>query len=295
MQINNANLQLIQELRLRKLLPNFLEVSKVAGFTIVNAYLSRTSEVISDKVFTGMAEGSNDALMKCLSEYVERLAVTEWLRTHVECESHGSDGFAAFPRFMNIAAERARENAFSEALERYVWATWWDNRNIRSEINEIPFLKDLTLTKLHSIIPLQKVFRIRPAISSSSHVLEIYFAKLLDGGFLSGGAAGALGAVDIKSRAYSELLRHGLAASRFRTNAIVPNSFYERRLCLFAFGNPRVVENRLMARGSESVTLPKLSWDEPVHHSLSDLFAVHKCHFDRQPLFLGGMLERLCL
>jgi hypothetical protein len=52
-----------------------------------------------------------------------------------------------------------------------------------------------------------------------------------------------------------------------------PKSFYEKRLHFFAF-DPKgraMLEYRLSANGTRSVTLPKLAIDEEVSHSLSDL------------------------
>ena len=46
--------------------------------------------------------------------------------------------FAAFPKWAGLdASSFARKNALAEAIERYVWAMWWDNPTIAHSARQI--------------------------------------------------------------------------------------------------------------------------------------------------------------
>ncbi len=119
-------------LKKRNCLPKNIEISRVGSITMVSAYDTLGSALITESVAMGMDENPNLAVIKALVEWVERLAITHG-RHHglPECMTHRSDGFAAYPVSIygleeGQAQEIARQKAYAEALERYAWATWWD-------------------------------------------------------------------------------------------------------------------------------------------------------------------------
>lgn len=262
------------------------------------------SGIISEDSTTGFSDDSNVALLKSLSERAERLAFRSGYTNKIKsCMTERSDGFAAYPLFYKDAELKARESALSEAVERYIWASWWDDENINFSINPISsFSEEHKISPYVSIVKdqcsIEEIFVIQPKIENSNGLtVTILFGRFKTGGFVSGGACGSVG--DLKQsllRSLDELYRHGLAVKKIKLEHLEPVTFYEKRLAYFGlgFGN-HLIRKRLEAKGSKSVLLPSLEIDEQVHHELQDLFGVHRCHFENQPAFIGGALERLCL
>ena len=198
--------------------------------------------------------------------------------------------------------EVARENALCEAIERHVWASWWDDSEVGHHSRVVNFTNlspgELLLLDLEKHTSIDFVTEIRTWCEEKDRVVIIYLAFLNSVGVVSGGACGKRDNIEgIRYRAIAELLRHGLAASRLQNSSADNLTFYEKRLRYFAQTREgtELVKMRLRNQGSKSVTFPHLKFDTAVPHSLSELVAVHRCHFENQPEFVGGELERLCL
>ena len=276
------------------------------GF-FVNLCERDVDPIISEYVCTGFSKDVNVAFLKALSEYMERHAFREGKSNGLNaCQTPRSDGFAAYPlilcsnRHSNL---KARQNAIQEAIERYVWASWWDNPHVAHSILELGDLqiwepdcqiqfKNLPLTSK----PI-RFFGVLPKLDSKEHVLLILICQLDNGGFVSGGACGTAGAKRvIFERAFAELFRHCLALSRFVELSAKPAGFYQERLHFFGFGEGYdLVIKRLQHAGHESVSLPKLKYDERIIHKFQSIFVVHRCFFEGQPLFMGGDVDRFCI
>jgi hypothetical protein len=295
---------LLKELKLRNRLPMNMDVSKVGDRYWFVCHDDDKSKVISENSTTGFADDGNIALLKALSERVERLAFRSGYENKLtSCMTERSDGFAAYPLFYQNAVLKARESALAEAVERYVWAKWWDDEtiafkleSINSSANKQNILPYVSTVK--NQCALEEIFVIEPKIENSNGLaVVILFGRLKSGGFISGGACGSID--DIKQtllRSLDELYRHGLAIEKIRLENTEPVTFYEKRLAYFGLGHGNhLIRKRLEAKGSESIILPKLEIDEVVKHELHDLFQVHRCYFENQPPFVGGALERLCL
>ena len=296
MMIGELTRDLIAAMSRSGAVPLNIEVSNFSNLQIVNAFDSKTGEVISGDVFTGMSESPNEAILKCLSEYAERNAQEEWAASNPDLSIYGTDGFAAFPRFDLNAKGKARQIAYHECVERFVWANWWDNSSFRANVAVLNVRAQRLLSKLTLILPLRRVFLIRPEIEGATVDVQIFFAELETGGFISGGAAGAFDSPEVRIRAMSELIRHGLAFVRILKQSHTSNSLYERRLKFFASGlGTSKVLARLEKKGNSKIIIPQLIFDSEVRHSLSHLFAIHRCQLENQPLFIGGEMERLCL
>ncbi len=295
---------LLKELKLRNRLPRNMDVSKVGDRYWFVCHDEDKSKIISENSATGFADVGNIALLKALSERVERLAFRSGYENKLtSCMTERSDGFAAYPLFYQNAESKARESALAEAVERYVWAKWWDDETIAFKLDSIN-----SSANRHNILPyvatvknqcgLEEIFIIEPKIENQRGlVVVILFGCLKSGGFISGGACGLIG--DTKQsllRSLDELYRHGLAIKKIGLENIEPVTFYEQRLAYFGLGHGNhLIKKRLQAKGRESIILPKLEIDEVVKHELHDLFQVHRCYFENQPPFVGGALERLCL
>lgn len=292
------------KLKERGRLPKHIEVSSLSSGTMASIFDSAPSSVINESVFCGIDPTPATAILKGLVEMIERLAFSEGYKGGLaHCQTARSDGFAAFP--LGIVPDAngiARENGLCEAIERYVWASWWDDQSIGHEIRPVDFQTmssgESLLRDLQKHLSLDSIVEVRPWMEDSERVVLIYLAFLNPIGVISGGACGKKEDFEgIRYRAIAELLRHGLAVTRLNTHPDSEITFYERRLRFFGLtkDGTALARSRQKARGSRTIKLPRLAHDSSVPHSLSELVAVHRCHFENQPEFVGGELERLCL
>ncbi len=294
---------LLVHLKEKNQMPVRIDFSKIADryWCAISDSAEEDDSLISESTSTGFAFDRETALLKSLSERAERLSFIAGKKKSVlECLTERSDGFAAAPISMN--PEFCRTNALHEAIERFVWATWWDDQTISSVITcydefapisqQEPYLQE-AFTQLD----LEKIYVIKPFFDqTSSFDVQIVFGKIKNEGFISGGACGKSG--DERStflKALDELFRHGLAYKKYKLKDRIPKSFYEQRLIYFANGlGNSLVENRLQYQGSNKIQLPQLKFNSDIKSEISG-FNVHRCIFDNQPPFVGGDLERLCL
>ena len=286
------------ELKNRNLLPKHIEFSNFHDWHLVSAYSEDDQLSISEKVTMGIDLNYEVSYAKALTEYQERTLLTGV--EHFSFKLHEkSDGVAAFPALFNDALKRVRQNSYNEAVERYLWANWWDNPQVRyesKEASQLPYAQELIqyfhLESLTSIY-----IKHLPIESGTPNVdLHILVAKNHDGGFLTGGAAGGmLETREIYNRAFGELLRHLIVFESFKKNKS-PKSFYEKRLWGFASGEwSKIVQERLSHNGDHILELTPLIADELIRHPHDDLVLIHRSLFTNQPHFVGGALERLCL
>ncbi len=289
----------------RGILPAKIDVANIGGIRLVNSYNTVSNKIISDSITTGTDADISTATTKALTEFIERLAFIEGHHNGVtECQTERSDGFAAYPMKLEGAKVKARQNALNEAIERFVWANWWDNSEIGFSFQTTTTSSDsfglpakALLKKADEIAAISAIKIVKPYFNDQSKEVVILIAYLKNGGVISGGACGE---IDSPSptilRAASELFRHALAAKKIIQSQIVPQSFYEKRLAYFLTSEGvTLLNSRLSAKGSGSVALPELIFDNEIPHSNSDLAYVHRCLFKNQPPFVGGDIKRLCL
>lgn len=291
------------------LFPKFNEIIPTGFGFFSTLYDHEVSSIISEDVSTGFGKTPEAALIRSLSEYVERTAFRDGkARGEQSCLTQRSDGLAAFPKILSTSKHSyfcARRNAFNEAVERFSWATWWDNPEISHRICDAKFLKkfwalsDIAIAEVpfhEKVIDLKIVI---PSVQREDVTLIIMVAFTADGGAISGGAAGGPTPVEMKStitRATSELFRHALALKRMKNTGIRAKSFYQKRLEFFGLNKGGdQVRDRLAYSGKNHVSLPNLSTDCSIPHSLEDIFHVHRCYFENQPPFIGGELQRFCI
>lgn len=302
---NNFLMKFAGELKKREALPKNIEITQIGPVVMASIFNELRSQVITESIFTGMDVDPDLAVLKGLVEMTEREAFANGQKEGLpSCNTDRSDGFAAFPRGVVANTEsEARKNAYCEAVERFAWASWWDDQSIAHTVEQI-FLKkskspsERLLKELEDILPISAVYRITPAIAKSPVEVVIYFAFLEPFGVISGGAGGSTEQREsINFRAVSELIRHALAVRKIKVEGKAPVTFYERRLAHFGLtlDGSNAAKERIEIKGSVSIDLPRLIIDETVPHRLQDLVSVHRCYFEDQPPFVGGALERLCL
>lgn len=299
-------LKFASELKARHALPKNIELAQVGPVFMASIFNELRSEIITESIFTGMDVDPDIAVLKGLVEMTERGAFVSGKKNGLpSCNTNRSDGFAAFPcGVLGDSALAARSNAYFEAIERFAWATWWDNKSIRHKreeilINSVESAAGILLKELSSFLEVESIQKIEPEITNAGNThVAIYFIFLKPYGVISGGAAGSVHDIEsVNFRAVCELFRHALAIRKIKTSSSVPSTFYERRLAHFGMTQPgtAAAKARVFHEGWERITLPKLSIDEIVPHSLSEIVSVHRCYFENQPPFVGGDLERLCL
>ncbi len=283
-----------------------LQISNLGGLSFVAAFDETPTNIMVNEASAGMDFDPDLAVTKALVEYLERMAFLEGVGNQDPiCDRFHSDGIAAYPRSNPDALALARRNAYSEALERQVWASWWDNESIghratdlsKGEFNDDPKIK-LTMAELENILPIESTTVIEPYFDDPDHTLIILFSKIEGAGYISGGAAGPKNKrKETFVRAMSELIRHGIAMARFTSTKADPKTFYERRLLFFGSGQGnKIVEHRLNVQANETLRLPPLEIDSEIKSKKTDkLIVTHRCLFRDQPPFVDGKLERLCL
>jgi len=290
------------DLKEKNLMPKRIDLSKIGEryWCVVSDYDADFFSVINEDVTTGFSNEKETAVLKALSERAERKAFIQGFRYNLSaCQTERSDGFAAMPSC--IDRNVVRQNALNEAIERYVWAYWWDHIEIAYEKTEVDWDSQVIqnsayLKEAFLKLDLEKIFIIEPRVFKTEKAVVILFAQVRDRGFISGGASSLRSnGQEIFLRAFDELFRHGFAYGRSFEKNIHAKSFYEKRLQFFASGLGNfIVEDRLNIAGTKEIVLPDLKIDSEVP-SLLQGFNVHRCYFENQPPFVGGNLERLCL
>lgn len=183
---------LLRELGRAGVLPSDICVSNDGSLS--NVVLFKEQDLNKRTVFCGSVGGFSStpdvALLKAISEHIERLAFLDWVKTQPSKGIFGSTGFAAYPTVFvrKATAQRiARENAFHEALERYAWFQWWENQEIAHEVlsgDRLPPLKILTDMR-------ERVLLVRVQIPEVNAILQVIYLETEQGGFVAGG--GCLG------------------------------------------------------------------------------------------------------
>lgn len=292
----------IENLKRQNKMPARIDFSFVGDryWCVVSDNPTDKLSVINEDVFTGFSQEKEIALLKALSERTERYAFIEGHKNKdVACITERSDGFAALPS--TFSKENLRANALNEAVERFVWSTWWDNSEISFETAELnaDYVKIQSseyLKTVFSSLDLESLKVVRPIIQSLEFEVQILIGKIKGKGFISGGACGSIQDSDNTfNRGMDELYRHGFAYLRSVEKNIEASTLYENRLLFFASGRGNsFVEFRLDQKGTKNIQLPELVIDSIVETRF-DGYQVHRCFFKDQPPFVGGALERLCL
>lgn len=297
--------ELLGRLAERDFAPQNIQLTSVGGGFFASVFGDDVhDDAISENVSIGFAQTPELATLKGVVEWLERAAFREGAAAnHPGCRTARSDGFAAFPLIGDSgskAKNSARKHAYGEAVERYVWATWWEDHEIGHErysesIIPVDGLCSGLLSAAARQVEIDRFEVIVPNSDAAESELAIIIAHLKNGGSLTGGAAGRLDDAGLWERAAAELFRHCLALRRILNGESQAISFYERRILLFGTGEGRgIVADRLNRKGMKQVLLPALAFDDEIPYMQSDLVYVHRCLFDKQPPFIGGQLARLC-
>lgn len=293
-----------------KLLPTELrnlvtiEHTQIAEFHWFNLVSEKNDSLISDRVFTGFDKDIDTAFSKAVSEMIERNSFSSGNKAKLRsCATQRSDGFAAFPiaSDLKLAAQNARDNALNEAIERYAWATWWDQHQIeyihekystQDFCSKFRCLKKLII-ELNQKLEFDSINLIQPGIQDSDKKLIVIVAEF-KGGVVTGGACDDKDRSEsILVRAFSELLRHALVVIQNKQRPL-HLSDYEKRLLYFASEAGKYsFYKRISQNGILKIKLPPLETDTQVPSNKTHY--VHRCLFQNQPPFIDENFERMCL
>lgn len=292
----------IENLKRQDQMPTRIDFSFVGDryWCVVSDNPTDKISVINEDVYTGFSHQKEIALLKALSERTERYAFIEGHQNQdIACLTERSDGFAALPA--DFQKSDLRANALNEAVERFVWSTWWDNMEISFattdvRLNDVKVQNSEYLKTVFSSLNLEFIKIIKPKLQNTSYEVQILIGKMKDQGYISGGACGSVeDSENTFNRGMDELYRHGFAYYRSIEKSIEPTSLYENRLLYFASGlGNALVESRLSKEGLQEISLPELEIDSKVETRF-DGYQVYRCYFKNQPPFVGGAMERLCL
>ncbi len=282
-----------------------IEHSTVSGFHWFNLIKTPEVRLITDRAFTGFDLNPEIAFAKAVSEYIERESFSDGHTLGLKsCQTERSDGFAAYPVLAtaDISQFMARENALSEAIERFAWATWWDDINISFDHSEFSLedfnikrpIQSKILFEINIQKKIQKIHVIRPKFQNyTDHTLYILVVEF-DDGIVTGGACGKLDDEDsILTRAVSELLRHALVLIQNKPKPQTLSLYEERLLFYGSQDGKKSFYKRINNRGNKKIIFPDLAIDEKIPSV--DSHSVHRCLFMDQPPFIGGAIDRMCL
>lgn len=302
--MTNTLQKILKFLKSNDIAPLNIEITQISNMFFVSSYNFLNSEFVSESIASGASYRKEIAIIKSLTEYIERMLSKEVSNQFKDIGIYRSDGFAAFPTcYENLDILKiCRDNAFHEAYERYCWANWWDNpeflftvdQTLHNSSTQNSFfysylIKHFDLENLYYILPTTNLIHQSKTI--------IVFAKIRNYGYVTGGAAGFSENINsIVARAFSELARHLLAFQKMKYSANKNFTFYENRLFNFACGkNNFMVKQRLSTQGSKIITLPDLAFNDCFTHRFKDDFILYRCLFQNQPVFMGGDINRLCI
>ncbi|MCB0361488.1 MAG: hypothetical protein KDD35_02125 [Bdellovibrionales bacterium] len=288
--------------------PGNIQMSRLGVTNYVTCEMAPSESIISENYTCGMDINIFTATIKAIVEHVERKSLLYNRNNNKECSLVSrSDGLAAYPvssrSGIEYAHRKARDNALCEAVERYIWASWWDNSEFCHRMYPlVSYLKDdfecLSLMRfLGKSMPIDSASVIFPEIKGDDFVVLVVLIRLKKLGYVSGGSCSFVGdRSNLLRRALYEAARHFLGLKKAIEGGMSPTTFYEQRLLFFGSGSAnQIVDSRLSSGGGLGVVLPKLQFDEILSHPFDEIVACHRCYFENQPPFIGGPLERLCL
>lgn len=297
---------LVAQLKKLDCFPAYVQVARCEDISIVNvADRPFSAGLINTDIFVGFATDPQRAFSIALTEYVERRVCRN--NPAMPSANEGVAGRSLFPGY-DLAQARidAAISARYEAIERHVWASWWDDCSLTSTI--IDGLEDFgkgtifspLVSHVKRLFPGGRFIVIKPDYNDTpnSSVQIVFYFLPGDIGVVSGGACGSLDQEErVLFRALSELIRHAQALYRAKEDpSLKAYDQYNRRLLYFgsSHGAHRAL-SRLESVGDRALQLPPIHLDTPLSHPFESAVALHQCRFINQTEFIGGPLERLCL
>jgi hypothetical protein len=303
--------ELVEYLKMRRIFPEYIQYSFCGDlvFSNVSNEPFETQPLMNFNSCTGMSDNQYHALTIALTEYVERIVCRN--NPNLPFANEGVAGRSIYS-LCDADGLKAQisQASLNEAIERYAWSKWWDEKSIKSTAENL----DKTLLKgslYHSLCehvqklhPGGEFLIVKPNIDCSDtrigerELLILLYVLNGDAGIISGGNC------DFKSnriksigKALGELSRHANAIYRSQQkSSLTAKHFYDQRLLYFASKEGcQVAFERLGIAGQNKVKFPDFEHNRILSHQYEAGILLHQTQFIDHQLFLSGPLERLCL
>lgn len=273
MKINLALAKFYIDLKLSRLSDLNLQILNITDNLFVSSNNNhKTNVLISNGTCGAIARNRNLAILKGLVERIERQAMHE-------SGAHSSTGFAAYPVFFSRKkSERyARKFAYLEAIERFVWRNWWENRSIKYSLRPISQENSDILFHVKKFMSITNAYMIIPRFNETNIVMGICCFETDNGVILGGAARESYN--DMEFKALSEVFFHSIAVNRYEKHQVELQSDYERRL-IFLSENKDFFTDRLQVNGQDFINIPTPLVDSKILHSCDHFCSVHRILFD---------------
>ena len=233
----------------------------------------RIDSNLFSSISCGASFSSKTAMIKALSEYVER-------RASNLSGNKSTNGFAAFPFIFRKkrAQTKARKNAYFEIVERYAWAEWFYNININYQLrNEVYKINKSFYRGICDEVNLLKLYAVSPKLEDNSLKMVILYA-LTESGLVCGGAV-RQNEEQAEQNALKELYMHTIALYRMRNNNIQVTANYEKRVSWISEQYP-ILKERLALCGNQDMSIPFSIIFQDIQTEFHQFYVVQRCLFE---------------
>lgn len=248
-------------------------------YKLGNVYLCTASDIddeadglFNKRLTCGSSSVPHLAKIKAISEYVERDAWRKSLET-------STTGFAAYPFIYarKKAFLRAREHAYYEMIERYVWPTWSRNNKVSYSLSYFPLgSNEILYNEIQKKIRFQKYFRIMPKIDNCNVKVIILYA-ITEWGLACAGCA-RRNEIEAEQHALKELMIHAAGIYRYHTLKPKLVSNYDNRV-VWIMNQEKLLTDRLKVNGNETINTPTPIFKN-IDTNYSKCFVVQRCNFN---------------
>jgi hypothetical protein len=244
-----------------------------------NVYICSLSDDFkkNSNVFAGISCGAscswNKAMVKALSEYVER-------RASNLLGIKSTTGFAAYPFIYRKkrAQVKARQNAYFEVVERYAWNEWFYNSDICYQLrNNVHKNNKSFYDGICNEVNIRKLYAICPKLEENRLKMVILYA-VTDSGLACGGAV-RQNEEKAEQNALKELYMHIVALYRMKSNNIQAKGNYEKRV-FWISGQFDLLQKRLHSCGSQTICHPSPIVYQDIETEFHQVYVVQRCLFD---------------
>lgn len=245
-------------------------------------YLASTSPerdcdaTIANNAANGYARSRSLAILKCLVEGIERRIVKL-------TGQPSSNGFAGFPVIFchSKSQKMARLYSYFEAVERFVWRRWWEDKTVGFECFQVSKANSDLVEELAKTLRLKRCFIIVPSFAPGEFHCEMAIAcvEMTTGVVLGGAVRSAY--VEAEFKALTEALTHALALQRWSKQSLSEMSHYERRI-FFLSTNKNFFIDRLQKSSQSKIFLPQPIVDESIVHPYQHFCSVHRLLFSEE-------------
>lgn len=281
---------LLERIRNSEFSPKKEQLQSFGPLFISNLALTDNfNEPISEDIASGVSKEPLEALIKSISEYVERISFRHGkMKGYSLCQTNRSEGFAAYPYLpfnKKKIIDIAREISVCESVERFSWPYFWLDKSIGYQIVDCKHPIQNCVFSLTGIESIQHIF---PAVKSDK-ILCISIAK-------TGPQGAILGASCSKNRnraitgSIHELIKHYIGLKKIDSYPSIQSNYIKRLHHLSKVGFS-LYKERLSFKGTNTINLPRLEMDSLIPNPFDRYFVVYRTRFEGQMEFISESLN----